>query len=259
MEIKKADYFIFDAPSINFKEKKRFKHSFKIDLDTKEIYDFYKQSDKVKDPVNRKLFNEIVFEFNRKIASLILDKAFEYKMPYKLGFMRIASRKRKLQIKNGVILKNKLKVNWGETLKLFIKNNPQFNFNFKTARDFLYKLKSKQFGDNPPEHVKLKNIYHFNQHSDGYIFKIIWDKSYGSIHKRLMFYNFKPSKDFRLTLGKIVKGGDYVKFINDWDRDSVAYKYKRVSLVKDDDTRINSAAFKPKYKQKIIDKLNGKQ
>lgn len=55
------------------------------------------------------------------------------------------------------------------------------------------------------EHGKL--IFHVNEHSDGYIYRIRWDET-GKIVKNGFHYYFLPCRAFKRTLAKVIKNRD---------------------------------------------------
>ena len=106
----------------------------------KEYDDFYK--------VGYKKYRSICEDFNKLIIDEILLKAKEFKMPYRLGSLRIL--KKEMNYSAG---KNKLKINWFETNKnktvIYHLNDHTDGFNY---RWFWSKKKAI---------VKNKTIYSF--------------------------------------------------------------------------------------------------
>lgn len=79
----------------------------------KECYKFYKQNLKYKNTplnVSYSLYRNICVDFNKEISKKILYEAFEFKVPYKLGKLRIKKFKMTLS-------KKKLRIDFNATKK----------------------------------------------------------------------------------------------------------------------------------------------
>ena len=99
----------------------------------------YKSYDDFYD-VGYKKYRAVCEDFNKKIIEDILMKAKEFKMPYRLGTLRI--KKKKMNYSK----KNKLKINWVETNKhkkvIYHLNDHTDGFNY---RWFWSKISTKYF------------------------------------------------------------------------------------------------------------------
>jgi hypothetical protein len=109
-------------------------------IDSYKIYeDFYK--------VGYKKYREICEEFNKRIINKILLKATEFKMPYRLGTLRIKKKKMNYSEKQ----RNKLKINWKATNK------------------------------------NKKVIYHLNDHTNGFNYRWYWLKREAIIKNKSIY------------------------------------------------------------------------
>lgn len=130
--------------------------------------DFYRDEE-----IDKRLYKKIIFALFKKIKEKILEGA-DVRLP-RLGFIRV-EQKRKPQ--NGRSIGN---IHWPNTKKLW-KKQPE--------------LEGKEF-------VRI-----FNDHSDGFMYKVKWLK--GKILNRPKFiscYTFIPCYGFRVTLSKLIKEG----------------------------------------------------
>lgn len=86
-------------------------------LTIKQIYQYYIKdyNDDSKYHIDYKLYRILCEEFNKEISSLIIKDGYFFKVPYRLGTIRI--KKRKIDIAN-----NNLKINFG----LYNKSNGQY-------------------------------------------------------------------------------------------------------------------------------------
>lgn len=128
-------------------------------------------------------FSKMLNMFNKGISSLILEDAFEYILPKRLGILRIKKYKPKIQLDDEGNLKTQhLAVNYKATNDLW-------------ARD-----------ENAKNNKKL--IYHLNNHSDGY--RYTWYYStYRSNLKNKSLYRFIPTRTNKRELSRLVKDPDF--------------------------------------------------
>lgn len=136
---------------------------FKADLGMNDFYKHYidkycvyhegkKRRINREDPlyIEKPLYGEIIKEFNMGIRDLMVYEAFQYVIPCRLG--RIGIRK----------LKPKITINEDGKME---------------GRYPIDRKGTKELWDNDPEAKKAKKyVYHFNEHSDGYVAKFIYSK-----------------------------------------------------------------------------------
>lgn len=139
-----------------------------------ESYKKYKKENK-NSKIDRKTYVNICHDFNKVISQKIIKESFEFKLPFRLGYLRIKSFKIEPKIVNGKLDKNKLAPDWDTTWKYWHKIYPD-----KTRKEI--KLIANK-----------KLIYHLNEHTDGYTMKWYWDKRF-SCFKNQSVYLFKPVK-----------------------------------------------------------------
>ena len=106
----------------------------------------YKSYDDYYD-VGYKTYRKICEDFNKKIMDDILLKSREFKMPFRLGSLRIKKKKMNFSSK----LKNKLKIDW------------------KATRE------------------NKKVIYHLNDHTNGFNYRWYWEKKNAIIKNKSIY------------------------------------------------------------------------
>ena len=109
--------------------------------------------------VDYKTYASIIKEFNSHLSDGLIKEALEFKMPYRLGKVRVKKFKQNIKIKeNGEIYKRTMPVNWKKTKALW----------------------KDQYPDMSPEQIKkIPNkqvIYHLNEHTAGYRCTLHWDR-----------------------------------------------------------------------------------
>ena len=130
----------------------------------KDMYKFYKNKLTKKERKNSDYkdyakFRDIIKDFNSELTKMIIEEGVEFKMPARMGFLRIKKYKNKVMLKeDGTIDKNNLSVDWDKTTKLWAKEYPG------KSRKELKEIKDK------------KLIYHLNEHTDGYKYMLYWNK-----------------------------------------------------------------------------------
>lgn len=155
------------------------------DIKRSDMYKAYKRQ--VKDDGDSHIFNlsskeysKVVNLFNKKVSSKILEDAFEFILPYRLGILRIKKYKSKLKLDpvTGELMKHRLRPNWKATKDLW--------------------------DANPEAKENKKIVYHLNEHTEGYNFK--WHFSnYRSNCPNKSSYSFIPTRDNKRRLAAILK------------------------------------------------------
>lgn len=148
------------------------------------LYDAYKlYREEYTRTVGRQLYSKICQDFNKNISNKIVKESYEFKIPFRLGIIRIRAFKPKLLIKNGKIDTSKLLPNWKATKELWGKIYPGL------SKEELKKIPNK------------KIVIFINEHSDGYSYKWVWDRRLAKF-RNMNFYIFKPVKGGVLEDGK---------------------------------------------------------
>jgi hypothetical protein len=156
----------------------------KTDFDSRYMYKVYRDS--VKNPVTEAQYRKIVNRFNSEVTTLILEKSFEFRLPCRLGYLRIKKCKSSLKLDaDGKLKTTALKVDWHKTEQLWKDN---------------------------PEAAELKKvIYHVNRHTDGNYFKWYWDKSASSCVNIMVYKILMTRKNLR-AIPKILRTNEEIDY-----------------------------------------------
>lgn len=173
-----------------------YERDYKITKSTPDLYKFYKN--KVKEPLDNKKFLNVLYDLNKTISNLVITKSFEYRLPFRLGHLRIIKKKLRLKIKDGKIDTNSNMVDWEATFDYWEeKYGTRDKKILKTIKD-------------------KKRIYQLNEHSNGDIMSWYWNKKLCNVPNHTV-YKFKPVKGGlmddkyvgRLGLGEWIKLDNY--------------------------------------------------
>lgn len=113
--------------------------------------------------VSRKVFLEILEKFNLAMFDLVINKAFEFKIPWGLGNWKILRFIKPLKLKaNGELDVRNMSPDWGKTWKLW---------------SSMYPGKSRaEIRALPKDKYDKPMVWHENKHTDGYQMKFFWEK-----------------------------------------------------------------------------------
>lgn len=141
------------------------------------LYDSYKfyKKEVGRNGVDKLLYANICKEFNKRISDKIIRKSFEFRLPYRLGFLRIKAVKQNIIIKDGKIDTSRMGVDWKATWEYWNSIYPD-----KTRKE-IKSIPNK------------KLIIHTNEHTDGYYFRWYWDRRQSNV-KNYTAYVFEPVK-----------------------------------------------------------------
>lgn len=151
-----------------------YERKYKVTKSTVDLYKFYKNK-LGEEAIKEDLFKKIYYDLNKSISNLIIKESLEYKLPYRLGYLRIKKTKLKLKLREGHIDLNKNLIDWDSTWKYWLDKYPGL-----TRKD-IKKIPNK------------KCIFHMNEHTDGDIMSWFWDKYYSNA-KNNTVYKFQPVK-----------------------------------------------------------------
>jgi hypothetical protein len=153
---------------------------YKIDYGICDLYKFYKNSFVKKDNgITESQYKEVIKHFNEAISNTIVEKSYEYRLPYRLGYLRIKKHKTRLILDaDGKLKTSHLKPNWKKTKELW-KNNKEAEKNKKI-------------------------IYHTNKHSQGFYYKWYWDKTVCNI-KNSSVYSLIVSRTNTRKIAQAIK------------------------------------------------------
>jgi len=153
-----------------------------------EMYKYYRAKFKMYQKVHEyNIFKGVLRDFNQEITRLMVEHGAEYKMPVRLGSIRIKKYKRAIRLnEDGSVNKNGMGVNWPESKSLWAREYP---------------------GLTPEELKKIRNkplVYYLNEHTDGYRFILYWNKN-GSNAKNRRLYSFVFTSVNNRYLGAILR------------------------------------------------------
>lgn len=151
------------------------KHKLKVDYGITDYYKFYKND--VDNPINSKLYNEIITRYNNEIKTLIIEKNLIYQLPY-LGFEVILKKqKRAPRIVDGKLINN-IPPDWKATNELWEKDE---------------------------EAKKKKLLVRYNNyHTSNFIYRIYFKKFKSKIKNKSLF-KFQPNRSFKRQLSARIK------------------------------------------------------
>jgi len=157
----------------------RNQHLYLMDFHYDDIYKFY--TEKYEKKVSFSTYKKLCYEFNERVSDAIIRESFEFKMPYRIGSLRIKANKQKIIVNNGKVDTQKMAIDWGSSHKMWEAEYPN--------------LTRKEIMAIPGKKV----LVYTNDHSNGYIMKWYWDRRLSNV-KNQSLYMFKPIK------GGVVEG-----------------------------------------------------
>lgn len=168
----------------------------KITKATNDLYKFYKEK-YGKNALDEKLYKTLLYELNKNISDLIIRNSFEYRIPFKLGHLRIKKNKLKLKIIDGKIDPLKNLPDWSATW------------------DYWHEIYPDKSHKEIKKIIGKKRVYQLNKHTDGDIMRWYWDKRSANVVNQT-YYKFRPVKGGifednyigRLGLAKWIKSGE---------------------------------------------------
>lgn len=157
----------------------------------KGAWQLYREKKKLEDKefLSFKEYKEICYNFNKLLSKKIVEESFEYKMPSKLGILRIRKGKLKFKIKDGKLKPSRKIIDWGNTRKIWYKKYPGL-----TLKE-LKNIKNKPL------------VMYTNEHTNGEVMRWYWDKNRCEI-KNKSTYLFRPTKYNRLYLKQWINNED---------------------------------------------------
>lgn len=154
-------------------------HKLTADFGMKDYYNFY--DNKYNAKVSRKIYNQIISDFNKAVVNMILEEGDEYKVPYTHFTLQIRKDKRKPRLNNKGELMNPVPVDWKRTKALWER-------------------------DEEAKEKKLLVRYN-NSHTSGYVFRLFLQTWRSSLkYKRLI--KVRTNREFQRKLSKRIKNLD---------------------------------------------------
>lgn len=167
--------------------KKRGKGNNNTKFKVLDIYKFYRDNIPLKDRVPLKDFRVINKLFGKHLVKAVIEDSLVVKFPYNLGKIFIKGNKQKVIIKEGKLVIKHGRPDWKETNKLW--------------------------EIDPVAKEKKQLVWHENEHTNGYIYKIAWLHGTSLNSKG---FTFEPSRYFSRSLAAYINNNDNTN-INHYD------------------------------------------
>lgn len=169
-----------------------YEREFVVTHTLRHIYQMYVQQrlERNQTVLKQDKFKTFSYEFLKELSKVILESGFEYKVPHKMGYIRIKASKIKYKIKDGRIMPKKGIIDWGSCRKVWHEMYPGL-----TLKE-LKLIKDKPF------------IFYTNDHTNGEVYRWYWDKKTCNVPNHSV-YTFEPVKQNRLRLKEIVTSEDF--------------------------------------------------
>lgn len=82
----------------------------KVDNNMQTLWEYYKKN--YNNPVEKKVYTKVCYTFNKMVSDAIVKESFEFKMPFKLGKLRIRTLKQKIHFDGNKLDYKKMYVDW---------------------------------------------------------------------------------------------------------------------------------------------------
>lgn len=128
--------------------------------------------------ISRELYPKILRSINEKIFKEIVNKPYDFRIPKRLGYIKIRKYYPEFSVVGNKVVKNKMMIDFPATFRLW--------------------------ESDPDAYEKKILLYYENDHSDGFVFKIKYDKRH-SFYKNRSVYMFAPTRKMKNLLGKNIK------------------------------------------------------
>ena len=166
-------------------EKETRYHRVKADYGSNDYYRFYSQRNS--SPVSRKVYGEILREFNEYVRDRLSGKGAGYIIPSGLGKIELRKMKAEVKIDDDGVIINHLPTNWKETRKLWL--------------------------ENPVAKAKNIKIKFTNEHTDGHTFRIVYLRSKAT-YKNKSVYKMRFNRTMKRDLSKSIFQGRIDAFLD---------------------------------------------
>ena len=160
----------------------------KTDFGIVDIYKFYTKTQIENNlfPIEYDEFRRIIRYHNKEVCKHIVEDSIEYRLPYRLGYLRIRKFKTKLKIDaDGKLKTSHMYPNWAKTNELW-RNNEK-------AR------------------LAKKLVFHDNSHTNRFYYKWYWDKRVCNI-KNSSVYRLIISRTNKRMIAEVVKNNDKIDY-----------------------------------------------
>ena len=160
----------------------------KPDFVIRDLYVHYRESTREKGnvEVNQSIFSKVLKDFNAAIIDEIVYNAYEFRLPHRLGSLRVKKIKQKIKLtEDGKLDTSNLAPNWKATMDLW--------------------------GRNPKAKEEKKLIFHTNKHTSGYYFRWFWNKSTCNV-KNSSVYKLEMTKVNKKKITKAVTSNENIDY-----------------------------------------------
>lgn len=157
----------------------------------KELYKEYKLISK--NPVPYRVYADFLKEYNDRIIKAIIYENLEYKMGYRLGYLRLQKRKKVPFFKDGKLIKDHINPDWKRTKDYWTKEYPGL------TSEEIKAISNK------------KVLLHHNDHSNGYSVRFYWDKKMSNV-KNQSCYIFKATRTAKEDLARFIKKTGLIEY-----------------------------------------------
>jgi len=161
---------------------------YKSDFGIIDLFKFYKKKQKEagKVVIDKSLYSKVLKDFNDAICKEIVENAFEYRMPFRLGYLRIRKHKTRIIVdENGKLKTRHLHPDWKATKELWAMN--------EDAR------------------AEKKIVWHTNRHTQGFYCKWYWDKRACNI-KNSSVYSISISRTNKRRIAEAINTKDNIDY-----------------------------------------------
>ena len=174
-------------------QRKKHQRKYNADFSANTAYKIWKKVHR-KLNIPQRVHGYIMKDFSIAIMNLMLTKNFEFRMPYRLGYLAIRKFRPKPKFdETGNLKKGGLPIDYGATQKLWVQQYPGL------SREEIYNIPNK------------KLVYYNNLHTDGYLMKVVWDKKTVKV-RNYKIYSIKLIKALRLYMGGVLKANPNLEF-----------------------------------------------
>lgn len=157
---------------------------YKADFTVEDVYSFFTKTRET--DIDITTFRRVIKAFNKAVTESIVYNSDEFRLPFRLGYLRIRKHKTKIKIDpNGKLMVSHLKPDWAATKKLWQEN------------------------EEAKENKKI--VYHTNKHTSGYYYKWYWDKRTCNITNSSV-YSIIMTRDNSRLIAKALKENENLDY-----------------------------------------------
>jgi len=150
-----------------------------VDYGSDQLYKDYVEYSGNPYNLSKKQYRKVWKEFSKKLWDNIIFQNYEFVMPFRLGTIRMKYYKAKLKVlPDGSINYNKVPVDYKSTIEYWDKT--------------------------PGARERKELLYFFNEHSDGYMAKVLWDRL-TCVTRNHNRYAFRATRTLKRTVVKAIK------------------------------------------------------